>query len=98
MLTLAFPYRRKKGRKPPYRDVVLSPIEMAPYRNIPPALSQIAMKAIAVDPAERFSSVQELRKALQPYFQGEPEWTARSILATKTRECWKYYEPILLSH
>ena len=58
MLTLAFPYRRKKGRKPPYRDVVLSPIEMAPYRNIPPALSQIAMKAIAVDPAERFSSVQ----------------------------------------
>ena len=98
MLTLAFPYRRKKGRKPPYRDVVLSPIEMAPYRNIPPALSQIAMKAIAVDPAERFSSVQELRKVLQPYFQGEPEGTTRSILATKNRECWKYYEPILLSH
>ncbi|AAF73573.1 serine/threonine protein kinase [Chlamydia muridarum str. Nigg] len=97
MLTLSFPYRRKKGRKLPYEDSILSPIEMAPYREIPPSLSQIAMKAIAVDPVQRFSSVQELRKALQPHLQGESEWTTRDILSTKDRKNWKYYEPILLS-
>ena len=98
MLTLAFPYRKKKGRKlSHYEDTILSPIEMSPYREIPPSLSQIAMKAIAIDPKERFSSVQELRKALEPYLHGDPEWTVRTVLTAKDKGCWKYYEPILLS-
>lgn len=97
MLTLAFPYRRKKGRKLSYRDVVLPPIEMSPYREIPPSLSQIAMKAIAINPADRFSSIQELRQALQPYLQGDPEWTVKATLMAKEKSCWKYYDPILLS-
>jgi hypothetical protein len=42
-----------------------APIELNP--GVPPGLSEIVMKAMAVDKARRFQSMDELRAALEKY-------------------------------
>nr|CRI42223.1 Serine/threonine-protein kinase PknD [Chlamydia pneumoniae] len=98
MLTLSFPYRRKKGKK-----IVLdgqripSPQEVAPYREIPPFLSAVVMRTLAVDPQERYSSVTELKEDIESHLKGSPKWTLTTALPPKKSSSWKLNEPILLS-
>jgi serine/threonine protein kinase len=50
---------------------LVEPPEMrAPYLDIPPELSRIAMKAMSREIGDRYGSVQEFIKALQDYMQG----------------------------
>ena len=55
---MAVMYQHVQGKARP-------PIEVNP--DIPPGLSEIVMKAMAVDKARRFQSMEELRAALEHY-------------------------------
>ncbi|WP_201457043.1 serine/threonine-protein kinase PknD [Chlamydia sp. 17-3921] len=98
MLTLSFPYRRKRGKKIMVdNQAILSPEEIAPYREIPPFLSFIVMKALAVDPKQRYQSVSELKIDVERHLQGNPKWILKKNLDPKNPQSWKWCEPILLS-
>jgi serine/threonine-protein kinase len=68
MLTGEPPYHRGDHMAVMYQHVqgkARPPIEVNP--SIPPGLSEIVMKAMAVDKARRFQSMDELRAALEKY-------------------------------
>ena len=68
MLTGEPPYHRGDHMAVMYQHVqgkARPPIEVNP--DIPPGLSEIVMKAMAVDKARRFQSMEELRAALEHY-------------------------------
>jgi serine/threonine-protein kinase len=46
----------------------LTPEEIEP--RVPPALSRIAMRAMAADPAERYASASELQRAVEDFLRG----------------------------
>ncbi|MBX2851994.1 MAG: serine/threonine protein kinase [Phycisphaeraceae bacterium] len=48
------------------------PSEMAPERDVPPELEAICLKALQKDPADRYSSVNELFQDLSAYRTGRP--------------------------
>lgn len=49
---------------------IVAPTGRTPNRHIPVALSAVAMKALATDPAKRYSTVDELRTEVQRYLTG----------------------------
>jgi serine/threonine protein kinase len=49
---------------------VLRPELIAPEANIPKALADICMKCLAADPAARFQSALELKKAIETFLKG----------------------------
>jgi len=68
MLTGEPPYHRGDHMAVMYQHVqgkAKPPIELNP--SIPPGLSEIVMKAMAVDKARRFQSMDEMRAALEKY-------------------------------
>ena len=68
MLTGEPPYHRGDHMSVMYQHVqgkAQPPIEVNPA--MPPGLSEIVMKAMAVDKARRFQSMDELRTALEKY-------------------------------
>ena len=68
MLTGEPPYHRGDHMAVMYQHVqgkAKPPIEIKP--DIPPGLSEIVMKAMSVDKARRFQSMDELRAALEKY-------------------------------
>ncbi|WP_348662850.1 serine/threonine-protein kinase PknD [Chlamydia vaughanii] len=97
MLTLSFPYRKKKGSKINFHCQISAPEDVAPHREIPPFLSHVVMKALASDPKKRYQSVRELKSAIEQHLEGSPEWTPRMVLHIQDANCWKFHEPILLS-
>ncbi|ANH78879.1 Serine/threonine-protein kinase PknD [Candidatus Chlamydia sanziniae] len=99
MLTLSFPYRRRRGQKILVNSeaTIPYPEEIAPYREIPPFLSSVVMKALAVNPAARYLSVAELKKDIDHHLQGSPKWTLTTTLHPRESYSWKLQEPILLS-
>ena len=52
------------------RGEVIPPRKRAPDRNIPTSLEAVALKAMAVDPASRYQSVESLREEVQRYLTG----------------------------
>jgi serine/threonine-protein kinase len=69
MLTGEPPYHRGDHMAVMYQHVqgkAKAPIELNP--QIPPGLSEIVMKSMAVDKARRFQSMDEMRSALEKYF------------------------------
>lgn len=96
MLTLSFPFRRKKGKRIEGIPILL-PEEVAPYRNIPGALSQVVMRALAEDPSQRYASVSELKQDIDQHLQGEPKWSSITTLSLNHADNWKWREWILLS-
>ncbi|SPN73262.1 Serine/threonine-protein kinase pknD,serine/threonine-protein kinase,Predicted ATPase,TOMM system kinase/cyclase fusion protein,Protein kinase domain [Chlamydia serpentis] len=99
MLTLSFPYRRKKGNKIVVgsHQEIPPPREVAPYREIPGFLSGVVMRALASDPKARYSSVTELKEDIESHLKGSPKWTLTTALSPKKSCSWKLNEPILLS-
>ncbi|EPP34456.1 serine/threonine-protein kinase pknD [Chlamydia ibidis] len=97
MLTLSFPYRKKKGKKSYFYHQITNPEEVSPYREIPPFLSHIVMKALSADPSKRYQSVGELKLAIEQHMQGTPEWIKKKELCPIDPNSWKLQESILLS-
>jgi eukaryotic-like serine/threonine-protein kinase len=57
--------------------------ERAPHRDIAPELDVICVRATALEPAQRFASVRELREALDAYLEGERDVDLRRQLAAR---------------
>lgn len=76
MLTLRNPFHRSDIQE--YYDniqseVLVDPAKVAPYRNIPPIMSQIALKCLAESTDERYKTVEELLHDLQTYLEQKPD-------------------------
>lgn len=98
MLTLSFPFKKRmRGVKSLKSRSLLLPEDVAPYREIPPFLSNLAMKCLSFDPKDRYQKVSDVRKDLTLYLGGEPEYVAGCHIVTSDNSSWKYQENILLS-
>ena len=99
LLTLRLPFQRnnlEEFRKRAGREEYLAPQEIAPYRDIPEQLAQMAKKCLAPKNA-RYQSVQELLRDLQNYSEGRPEWNLSATLDIEKKEDWEFQENILLA-
>lgn len=70
MLTLAEPLRGQKVQdtfQKIINEMPPDPRERAPHRRIPPRLAEIAMKALAKRPAERFPTMREFIDAIRDF-------------------------------
>lgn len=100
ILTLHLPFKRgsvKGLRKEVRQEKLLDPTEMAPYRDIPRHLSDIAKKCLAVSKEERYQTVEQITKELECYSEGRPEWIFSAKLAIENKEDWEFQENILLA-
>lgn len=104
LLTLRNPFDRPRSIKK-WRQIieekgpekVIDPIAVAPHREITPQLSNIAMKCLTFDPAERYQNVREIIDDIQNYIQGKPKWIPKSEFRVGNRSDWKFQEHILLT-
>lgn len=61
----------------------VAPSNVAPERGIAPELDEICLRAVALDPAERFESARALSEALERYLDGERDAERRTELAAE---------------
>jgi len=62
--------------------VAVRPSDVAPARDIPPELDAICLRALALDPADRYASAREMADALERFMDGERDQEMRKTLAT----------------
>lgn len=99
-LTLAPPFKRgtlQEFRKNFPNEVLKDPARVAPYRDIPKALSEIAKKCLDVNPSNRYSSIDKLIKDLENFIEGRSEWFLISELDDHRKEGWEFQEHMLIS-
>lgn len=100
MLTLQLPFQRKSlalFRKTAKSESLVDPVELAPYREIPPKLSLICKRCLATSLTDRYQSVEELIVDLKNYIEGKPEWIFLKKLDPQNREDWQFQEHLLLT-
>ncbi|PJD96536.1 MAG: serine/threonine protein kinase [Parachlamydia sp.] len=100
ILTLYSPFKRttlKEFRKKMQQEVLVDPIEMAPYRDVPPVLSKIATTCLAVQPEQRYQMVDELIRDLENYIEGRSEWFPIAKLDIDCKEDWEFQENVLIA-
>lgn len=99
LLTLTAPFKRgtieefKKGVK---YEKLINPMTVAPYRDIPRLLAQMAEKCLEIDPSKRYQSVDELIEDLEDYMEGRSEWFHATTLDIKNKEHWEFQENVLI--
>lgn len=99
LLTLRPPFKRgtiEEFKKMVKHEKLINPMTAAPYRDIPRLLAQIAEKCLAVDPIQRYQSVDELIKDLESYMEGRSEWFHAAALDIKRKEDWEFQENVLI--
>ncbi len=75
MLTGRFPYRVRSSSFAAWRRAVTESVPTSPrsyHRHLDADLEAIMLKAIAVDPTERYSSVNQLAEDIRRYLEGLP--------------------------
>lgn len=100
ILTLQLPFKRKSIKELKKRlsfEQLIDPEEVAPYREVPPRLSQIVKRTLHPDPNERLQSVEELIHDLKSYMAGQSDWIPSSQLDLDRKEDWEFQENLLLS-
>lgn len=100
ILTLKLPFLRssiQNFRKTMHLEQFVGPQEVAPYRDIPQHLADIAKRGLQFDPALRFQSVEEIITEVQSYIEGRPEWIPAAQLHLDRKEDWEFQENILLA-
>ncbi|MBN2479119.1 MAG: protein kinase [Parachlamydiales bacterium] len=100
ILTLEVPSIRKDlktFKKMLKHEVIIPPIEKAPFRDIPQKLADIAMKCLEKDLKNRYSSVDDLIKEIKDYIDGTPEWVLSADLDINKKSDWQFQENITLS-
>lgn len=100
ILTLHLPFKRTDlatFKRRMHLEELLDPQEMAPYRDIPEQLAQIAKKCLARDKTQRYQNVEELIAELAHYVEGQPEWLHVATLEHTRKEHWKFQEHILMA-
>lgn len=100
LLTLRMPFQRttieqyKKIRK---HETLTDALEAAPYRDIPPQLSEITKKCLAKSASDRYESVSELIRDLERYTSGLPDWILQGNLDVEHESDWELQENVLMS-
>ena len=77
LLTLRVPFQRtsvKTFRKSMHLEKLTDPVEIAPYRDIPQHLADIAKHCLRFLPEERYNCVDEIILELKSFLEGKPEW------------------------
>lgn len=100
ILTLHLPFKRTdlaSYKKIMHREELIDPQEIAPYRDIPEQLAQIAKKCLSFDKTKRYQTVQELTADLENYIEGKPEWLLAAELDSNNKNHWEFQENILLA-
>ncbi len=101
ILTLHVPFHRKniaEFKKNWQKEQYIPPEVMAPYREVPPILSEIVKKCLSPLPEERFQSVDELIQSLESYIEGRSEWFYVTTLNIHNKNDWEFQENILLAN
>lgn len=100
ILTLTPPFRRgtlKQFRKKIDKEPLYDPAEIAPYRDVPPILSRVALRCLSPNPAERYGSVDELIHDVEGFIQGRSEWFQLTELNIDHRKDWEFQENVLIT-
>lgn len=100
LLTLRAPFKRgtlKEFRKQIKKEVLLDPLEVAPYRDVPKILSRIACKCLTVSPEERYHTVDELIHDIENYIEGRSEWFQITELDVDRKSDWEFQENVLIA-
>ncbi len=100
LLTLKMPFHRpsiKEYKRVKKFETLVDALEIAPYRDIPHHLSNIAKKCLAKEAHHRYSSVEELISDLEKYNSGLPDWIFSSNLSVHEKQDWELQENVLLS-
>ena len=100
LLTLRPPFRRstvKSFRKTMHLETLRDPLELAPHRDIPQHLSDIAKRCLRFAKEERFQSVDELIEEIKNFLEGRAEWIPTAILKIDSRNDWEFQENILMT-
>ncbi len=100
LLTLHLPFERttlKEFRKEMKEEKLIDPTEIAPYRDIPLQLSEIAKKCLAQDKTGRYQKMSELTSELENFIEGRPEWLTAARLNIDKKEDWEFQENILMA-
>lgn len=100
MITLQLPFQRKSiasFRKQVHTELLVDPIEMAPYREIPHQLSEVCRKCLARAEEDRYTNVEELIHEIKNYIEGRPQWILACELKLERKEDWQFQENILLA-
>lgn len=99
ILTLTLPFQRKnlkEFRASWKKEQLIAPELVAPYREVPHVLSEIAKKCLAVSPESRYKSVDEIIESLERYLEGRSEWFLAHCLDIKDKSQWLFQENILI--
>lgn len=100
MLTLRMPFHRTtvaSYRKIRKHERLIDVLEAAPYRDIPPQLSEITKKCLASSVKDRYHSVAELINDLGRFNAGLPDWVFAAELNIDKNSDWEFQENVLLS-
>lgn len=99
ILTLRYPFHRKtlqEFRKNIGKEILHDPAEVAPYRDVPPILSRITLKCLAMQLDQRYHTVDELINDIESYIEGRSEWFETNWLDIQRKEDWEFQENVLL--
>src|SRR5690606_32777733 len=100
ILTLNIPFERTSlshFQKIVEKEILIDPIEAAPYRDIPHALSDIAKRCLAFDEKDRYPSVKELIFDLKKVIEGRPKWSYLTSFSTHEKTDWEFQETVCLT-
>ncbi len=100
ILTLRLPFKRSSlevFRKMTQHERLIDPLEIAPYRDIPKQLADMARKCLALRKQDRYRDVEALILDIKDYLAGKPEWIpAASLRATQPQD-WEFQENVLIA-
>lgn len=100
ILTLQLPFRRKtlkEYRKAHAEESLHDPQELAPYRDVPPALSRIVRRCLERDPKRRYPTVDVLLHDLKAHLEGRSEWFEAGRLSLDRKRDWAFHEHVMIS-
>jgi eukaryotic-like serine/threonine-protein kinase len=101
ILALRNPFKRGKKledfKKMAYKEELIDPLLLAPHRDIPKALSNIAKKCLASDALQRYQTMEDLINDLNIYLEGHSDWFKIAQLDIKTKNDWEFQENILIA-
>lgn len=99
LLTLHLPFKRHSlaaFKKNAHREELIDAAIVAPYRDIPPELTAIAVKALHPSPELRYQSVDSLISDLENYLEGRFSWFHKADLALKEKQDWEFEENLFI--
>lgn len=97
ILTLRMPFKRtnlKTFRANMHLERLLDPLEVAPYRDIPPQLSEAACRCLSFDKEKRYPAVIDLIAEIERYNKGLPEWMPAGVLHVQDKQDWEFQEHV----